>query len=235
MERKDENLPSEVSQRRAIDDFLRHVAAAPAVRAEGRGRLMFALDATASRQPMWDRACRIQGEMFKATDALGGLDVQLVFYRGFGECRKSKWLGSADQLVRAMTAVACLGGQTQIGRVLGHAIAETRHQRVNALVFIGDALEEGIDPLCDAAGQLGVLGVPVFMFHEGGHPLVAEGFRQIARLSGGAYAPFDLGSAEQLKALLGAVAAYAAGGRRALAGYGQRSGGAALLLAHQVK
>jgi len=35
----------------------------------------------------WDQACRLQGEMFEATTAMGGLDVQLVFYRGFDECR----------------------------------------------------------------------------------------------------------------------------------------------------
>jgi hypothetical protein len=37
-----------------------------------------------------------------------------------------------------------------------------------------------------------------------------------------------------LRALLGAVAAYAAGGRRALADYGKRAGGAALLLTRQL-
>ena len=58
----------------------------------GRGRLIFALDATASREPTWDRACRIQGEMFEATAALGGLEIQLVFYRGFSECKASRWM-----------------------------------------------------------------------------------------------------------------------------------------------
>ena len=28
------------------------------------GRLLFALDATASRQPSWDRACQLQGQMW---------------------------------------------------------------------------------------------------------------------------------------------------------------------------
>ena len=41
-------------------------------------------------------------------------------------------------------------------------------------------------------------------------------FRQIAELSGGAYAPFNSSSAEELKNLLAAVAVYAAGGRKAL-------------------
>jgi hypothetical protein len=215
-----------------IEAFLREVKAMPAVRpASGRGRLIFALDATASRAPTWDRAAKLQGEMFEAAAALGGLDVQLVFYRGFNECKASRWLGTAPALHRVMSAVSCLGGETQIGRVLGHAATEARAGKVNAVVFVGDAMEEKADELCRLAGELGLLGVPLFIFHEGRDPVAAAAFRQMARLSRGAYCPFDTGSAEQLRALLGAVAAYAAGGPAALADYGERTGGAALLLA----
>src|SRR5881275_2543145 len=132
-----------------VDTFLRDLQRAPAVRpAGGRGRLIFALDATASRQPNWDRACRIQGEMFEATAALGGLDVKLVYYRSFHECKASRWLTSAAELHRVMRAVSCLGGETQIERVLAHAIAETQRQRLGALMFVGDAMEENVDRLC---------------------------------------------------------------------------------------
>src|SRR5713226_5134943 len=171
-----------------VDAFLRDLQRAPPPRPSGgRGRLIFALDATASREPSWDRACRIQGEMFEATTALGGLDVKLVFYRGFDECKASRWLSSATELHRVMRAVSCLGGETQIERVLDHAIAETRKQRVGALVFVGDAMEENVDRLCRLAGELGLLGVPIFLFHEGGNPIAASAFRQMARLSRGAY------------------------------------------------
>jgi hypothetical protein len=218
-----------------VEAFLRQVKAMPALRpASGRGRLVFALDATASREATWDRACRLQGEMFEAAAALGGLDVQLVFYRGFDECKASRWLGAAADLHRAMRSVGCAGGETQIGRVLAHALSEGRAEKVNALVFVGDAMEEKVDELCRLAGELGLLGVPVFVFHEGGDETAGRAFRQIAKLSGGAYCPFDAASAEQLRQLLGAVAAYAAGGRQALAAYGQRAGGAALLLAGAV-
>jgi hypothetical protein len=200
----------------------------------GRGRLIFALDATASRQPSWDRACRLQGEMFEATTALGGLDVKLVFYRGFDECKASRWLSSATELHRVMRAVSCLGGETQIERVLDHAIAETRKQRVGALVFVGDAMEENVDRLCRLSGELGLLGVPIFLFHEGGNPIAASAFRQMAKLSRGAYLAFDAASAERLKELLGAVAVYAAGGYRALADYGKRKGGDVLRLTAQL-
>jgi hypothetical protein len=219
-----------------VDAFLRDLQRAPAVRpGGGRGRLMFALDATASREPTWDRACRIQGEMFEATAALGGLDVKLVYYRGFDECKASRWMTNAAALHRAMRAVSCLGGETQIERVLAHAIAENQKQKLGALVFVGDAMEENVDRLCRLAGELGLKGVPIFLFHEGGDPIVAKAFQQMAKLSRGAYLHFDLASADRLKDLLGAVAVYAAGGYRALAAYGERKGGEVLRLTSQLR
>ncbi|MPY76074.1 MAG: VWA domain-containing protein [Alphaproteobacteria bacterium] len=218
-----------------VTDFLSKVAATANPKAAGRkGRLVFALDATASREPTWDRACHIQAEMFSETAALGGLEVQLLYYRGFGECRASRWAADAPELLRLMTGVRCLGGQTQIRKVLTHAIRESAKGKVDALVFVGDAMEEDIDRLCHLAGELGLLGAPVFLFHEGGDPIVRRAFEQIARLSGGAYCPFDSASAQQLRDLLSAVAVYAAGGRQALLDFEGRRGGGRLRLTHQL-
>ena len=213
--------------------FLDQLKAAP--RPAGSGRLIFALDATASRQPTWDQASHLQAEMFQAAAALGGLSVQLVFYRGHGECKASPWTGDTATLLRRMSGVHCLAGHTQIQRVLRHAAKESRRSRVSALVFVGDAMEEKLDDLGDAAGELGLLGLPCFLFQEGRDPAVRQAFEQIAKLTGGACCAFDAGSAEQLKALLGAVAAYAAGGRAAMLSYGERQGGAALQLTRQVR
>jgi hypothetical protein len=224
------------SQSADVDAFLRELQHVPAARPEGgRGRLIFALDATASREPTWDRACQIQGEMFEATAALGGLNVKLAFYRGFNECKASRWLTTAADLHRAMRAVSCAGGQTQIARVLEHALAETGRQRVNALVFVGDAMEENVDRLCHLAGELGLNGVPVFVFHEGGNPVAGRAFQQIAKLSRGAYLAFDLASAGRLRELLGAIAVYASGGYRVLTAYGERKGGDVLRLIAQLQ
>lgn len=220
-----------------VDAFLKKVAdtPAPANRAPGeRGRLIFAMDATASRGPTWDHACQIQGEMFSETAALGGLEVQLVYYRGFGECRASKWASNARDLLRLMTGVGCRGGQTQIAKVLDHARREAGKKPVNALVFVGDAMEEDIDRVCHKAGELGLLGVPMFVFHEGGDPVAERAFREFARLTGGAYCSFDSASAQQLRDLLSAVAVYAAGGRQALLEYGKARGGEILRLTHQM-
>ncbi len=237
MSGNEEQLPATSTSTSAdVDAFLRDLHSLPAVRPGGaRGRLIFALDATASREPSWDHACRIQGEMFEATAGLGGLDVRLMFYRGFAECKASRWMRSAPELHRAMRAVSCIGGETQIERVLTHAIAETKKERVHALVFVGDAMEETADRLCRLAGELGLLGTPVFIFHEGGDPVAGAAFRQIARLSRGAYLCLDATSAGRLKELLAAVAVYATGGYRALADYSEKKGGDVPLLTAQLR
>jgi hypothetical protein len=225
----------QVSANNDVAAFLNKVQATPRQQPAGRqGRLIFAMDATASREPSWDRACQIQGSMFQATAAIGQLSIQLVFYRGFGECKSSKWHDQPAGLLRAMTAVRCLGGRTQIGRVLGHALKENTRSPVDALVFVGDAFEEDIDSVCHSAGELGLKGVPVFMFHEGGEPIAARAFSQIAKLSGGAYCAFDSQSAEQLRQLLAAVAVYASGGHHALLAHAEKTGGAALQLTHKL-
>ena len=222
--------PPVSSGRGEIDSFLDKVTRSPALGGAGRGRLIFALDATMSREPTWDHACAIQGEMFAETAALGGLDIQLVYYRGFGECRASRWVGDPRSLLGLMTGVTCRAGHTQIGKILTHAARETRKRKVQAMVFIGDAVEESPDELGARAGELGVLGVPVFLFHEGGNPDVRRVFDEIARLSGGACCPFDPASARQLRDLLAAVAVFAAGGRKALEDLARQRGGEALRL-----
>jgi hypothetical protein len=198
-----------------------------------RGRLVFGMDATMSRQPTWDLALGLQADMFRAVKSVGGLDVQLVYFRGAGECRASKWVSDPDALARLMTTVSCRGGHTQIGKVLGHVRDEAGRGRVGALVYVGDAMEENVDDLCAIAGKLKLLGVPVFLFQEGRDAAAERAFREIARLTGGAWCPFDAGAASQLRELLTAVAVYAAGGRKALEALtdGRGSDGARRLLA----
>jgi hypothetical protein len=199
-----------------IVDFLNKVKAFAPQTGAGNGRLIFAMDATMSRQPTWDMALSLQSQMFAAVRDVGGLDVQLIYFRGFGECRASKWVSDPMALQRLMTGISCLGGHTQISKVLSHARREVQQGRVDALVFVGDAMEEKVDDLCARAGELGLLGVPMFLFQEGRDPAVERTFKELARLTKGAWCPFDTGSAVQLKELLTAVAVYAAGGRQAL-------------------
>jgi hypothetical protein len=212
-----------------IDRFLAEKAQETA----RRGRLIFALDATASRQETWDTACQLQAEMFHGTTGIGSLDVQLVYYRGpeghpEGECRASRWYDSPVYLTKAMSSIVCRAGHTQIARVLAHVRQEAIRSKINAMVFVGDACEESRDALVQLAADLGRLGVPVFLFQEGHNQKAEQIFREIAQLTHGAHCRFHLGAARQLAELLRAVALFAVGGTPALAG--RQDAGAAKLL-----
>lgn len=204
------------SSRSEISEFLQQAKEFTPVSSAARGRLIFALDATMSRQPTWDMACALQGEMFSAAESVGNLSVQLVYFRGHAESRASRWVNNAESLRGLMGKIDCQGGLTQIASVLLHAKRETEKKPLAALVYVGDSMEENVDKLCSLAGELGLRGVRAFMFHDGREKQAETAFREIARLTGGAYLPFDGNSATDLKALLAAVATYAAGGRKAL-------------------
>ena len=216
------------SSRADIDSFLSKVKALrPAGR---RGRLIFALDATMSRQPTWDQACGLQAEMFREAAAVGGLDIQLVYYRGLAECRASSWVADPNRLRALMSGIDCRGGQTQIAKVLDHATRENDSGKVAVVVFIGDAVEEALDDLCARAGELGLRNVKAFMFQEGYDAVCEQAFRDIARLTGGAFCRFTPGAAQELAELLRAAAAYAAGGLPALADLKAQGSGVARLI-----
>jgi len=199
-----------------VDKFLADIGKPATTGPTRRGRLIFGLDATMSRQPTWDMACELQAEMFREVATAGGLDMQLVYYRGLGECRASRWISEPQQLAKTMSQIMCEAGHTQIEKVLTHAQKETKLLKVSALVFVGDAMEESPDSLAHQAGELGRLGVPAFMFQEGRDREVEHVFRNIAELTHGAYCRFDSGSAKQLGQLLKAVAVFAVGGVAAL-------------------
>lgn len=208
--------PSSRSNSADVSSFLEQMKSMAPRTGVGRGRLLFAMDATMSRQPTWDMAMALQSEMFEAVKTVGGLDVQLLYFRGAGECRSSKWVSNPNALARLMTTVQCRGGYTQIGKVLSHARQETERRRIDAVVYVGDCMEENVDDLCGRAGELALHGVPIFMFQEGIDTRAQTAFKEIARLTKGAWCRFDAGAAAQLRDLLTAVAVYAAGGRKAL-------------------
>ena len=215
-----------------IDAFLTKMQGLTAKPTATGGRLIFALDATASRQPTWDTACELQAEMFREVAAVGGLSVQLVYYRGIAECRASRWVTQPEHLSGLMERIDCRMGHTQIGKVLAHARRESELLKVQALVFVGDAMEENPDDLARDAAALGKAGVPAFMFQEGTDRAVEAVFRDIAKLTRGAHCRFDPGAARQLAELLKAVAVYATGGLTALAG---RTDAGAIKLLRQLR
>jgi hypothetical protein len=213
-----------------VAEFLGKVNRLAHVPRTGEGRLIFAMDATMSRQPTWDKALGIQGQMFVEAKKAGGLHVQLVYFRGFNECRSSKWVANPEALGQLIGKVSCQGGNTQISRVLEHVKNENAKAPVQAVIYVGDAQEEKIDALCQVAGELGLMGTPLFMFQEGDDKPALTGFKELARLTRGAYFKLDENSPSILAELLRAVAAYAAGGRKALADKAKGGGVARLLL-----
>ena len=177
------------------------------------------MDATASREPTWDLAMNLHAELFQAAtspevDTAEPIAVQLAYYRGFNEFHVSPWSASPSELLRHMTGVSCRGGLTRIERVLDHALGEARLAPIKAAVFIGDCCEESPHKLTAAAGKLALFKLPFFVFQEGREPRAAQVFGDIARITGGAHAPFDPGGADRLRALFGVVAQYATQGRR---------------------
>jgi hypothetical protein len=199
--------------RNEVAAFVKKVGRLARPNAAGDGRLLFGMDATMSRQPTWDMAVSLQAGMFDAIPKDAALQVQLIYFRGLGECRASKWVLDAKALARLMSTISCQGGNTQIGRVFAYARDEHKKRRIHAAIYVGDAIEENVDELCDKAGELGLLGLPLFVFQEGHDRRVEAAFREFARLSKGAYARFDSSAPQQLADLLKAVAAYASGGQ----------------------
>ncbi|MBU2713226.1 VWA domain-containing protein [Zooshikella harenae] len=228
-------LPSQ-TKTTSVADFLAQAEQLPThSKASTQGRLLFAIDATASRQPTWDMACQLQGQMFLETAALGKLAVQLCYYHGYRAFHTSPWLTNTQALLAEMQKVQCLGGQTQIGRVLNHGLALTQQGELNAIVFVGDCLEEPVDTLAELAGQLKLKSVPLFIFQEGHDAHASQGFAHLAKLSDGAHCQFDQNSASQLQALLTAVAVYAVGGFTALAKLRTKHPEAIALLERQLR
>ena len=139
------------SSKNDVQNFLSKVAAMP--QTGGDARLIFSLDATASREATWDIASQLQTEMFLSTQALGGLNVQLCYFRGFGDFFSSDWQSNGDELVQIMSRISCQAGATQIERVLRHAMQENELKKIKCIVYIGDAMEENIDILAQLAGR----------------------------------------------------------------------------------
>jgi hypothetical protein len=204
------NVPTTSSPTK-IDLFLDKLAAKNA----SSGRLIFGLDATASREEMWSRAIELQSGMFDAVSQVGGLEIQLVFYHGT-TCHSSQWMTNAKALEQSMRKIQCIGGFTQIKKILDHACRAHDRAPLSTLVFVGDAAEEPIDSLCASANALGSRGVRALMFLEGNSDEAEKAFRAIVKATNGAFARFSPESAKELGDLLRAAAAYAAGGLKAL-------------------
>jgi len=173
-----------------------------------RGRLVFSIDATASRQRAWHIARDLQAHMFIEAGSVGMLNLQLVYFQGT-VCRASRWASRGEELARWMSTIECEGGLTQIERILRHVLREHQNAPVQAVTFSGDAMEEDLGVLGALADELGTAGVPLHMYQEGNDAVVRNAFRLLALKTGrtcSAFNPTVPQTIERLSAQLNEVA-----------------------------
>jgi hypothetical protein len=164
-------------------------------------RLIFSVDATASREHAWSIAKGVQSRMFiEAANRNASLNLQLVYYGGT-RCRKTKWKSSGEELARLMATVECEAGITQIEKVLQHALREHEQAPIQAITHIGDAMEESLDLLAGLADKLGAAGVPLHLFLEGNDTIARNAFRLMALRSGGTFSQFNATKPESIQRL----------------------------------
>lgn len=134
----------------------------PAARS-GKGKVIFIVDATASREATWSKTMDLQ---FKAFDAMKGLEVQLVYFRGDRkekEIKASPFIRKPDVLRRLMGKIECIAGSTQIVRALTHVRVQQQSNPAAAVVYVGDVCEDNHAVAVEAAHAT---GVRVFVLHE---------------------------------------------------------------------
>lgn len=214
--------------RAGADPALIAAALAPKNR---RPRLVFAIDATASREPAWQAARDTTDALF---DALPGqLDVALAVHGGSRLHTFTGFTADPAGLRGTAAGIECQAGGTQLVEVL----ARSRDAGdVKLVVYIGDVFEEDADEAAAVADTLRLRGCRVVILHDRGQapaydPSV-EVFQDIARRTGGAVLLFDARSKGKLREILEAVATLAVGGVKLLQERRKTLPGAALLLQH---
>lgn len=224
---KNKNLPAKcdragfldkVRSRSAISATPKQQTLAKALKNESRPRLLFSMDATASREASWNVAKEITDAMFKAVP--GALDVALAYHGGGHLQEITPFSSDTKAFLDKVHTVHCQAGMTALNEILDEA---TEISRLKALIYIGDCFEENLDAAIELAQQLKLKGVRCFMFHETSSGSLGynvdtahEVFGKIAQITGGALLPFDENSPQMVKQLLEAIAFYAVQGIKAL-------------------
>lgn len=198
----------------AVNAALERLGLAKPQSAHAAGRLLVALDLTASRTESLKQARIATAQMLASIKAVGKVAVKMVYFRG-DECRATAWHDDAEKITGAMLSLSCKTGTTQIARVLKLALAEK--EKLSGVVLVGDHCEDIPDELLHLAATLGGCSIPLFIFHEvvdhDHHALQARPvFEQMAKLSGGVYSEFRPDSGAILRELLSTVAAFSVAG-----------------------
>lgn len=185
---------------------------------ESRPRLLFTMDATASREASWNVAKEITGAMFEAVP--GALDVALAYHGGGRLQEITPFSPESKAFLDKVHMVRCTAGKTALNQILAQA---TQITRLKALIYVGDCFEDSPTDAVELAGQLKLRGVRCFLFHDASSKTLGYDvetartvFASIAKITGGALLPFDESSPQMVKALLEAISVYAAQGIKAL-------------------
>lgn len=202
------------TERRLMNEALARLQPKGLKHGGGKGRLIFALDLTGSREHSLKQARIATAAMFDTIKALGAVAIKLVYYRG-SEIKATHWQNDPAVLAHSMRRLSCETGYTQIARMLRLALDE--HEPVCGVVFVGDHCEDDPGELRDLAQALGRKSCRCFVFHEcadhDDRSIEAKPiFKAMASLSGGVYVEFKPDSGAVLREMLGNVGALAAAG-----------------------
>lgn len=195
-----------------------------------RPRLIFGVDATASREPAWATARQVTDSLFTALP--GELDIALAVHGGSFLHTFTDFTANPATLRDRAAAITCRSGRTQLLPILSRALS---NPGVRVVLYIGDVFEESPARARRLADALGAQGTKLIVLHDTADwdaRRDAEFFADLARRTGGCVLPFDATAVQRLRDLLAAVATYAVGGTDLLE---QKRGdlpAAALLLQH---
>jgi hypothetical protein len=195
-----------------------------------RPRLIFAVDATASREQAWAAARQVTDTLVKALP--GELDVALAVHGGSRVHTFTAFTNNAATLRDRAAGVTCEAGLTRLLPILS---ASVRRPAIRVVVYIGDVFEESLPEGRRLADAMGEQGTKLIVLHDTADPAArrdAEMFWDLARRTGGCVLPFDASASSRLRDLLSAVAVYAVGGEKLLRDRRHALPGSVTLLKH---
>ena len=195
-----------------------------------RPRLVFAVDATASREPAWAAARQVTDALVKALP--GELDVALAVHGGSRVHTFTAFTNDPATLRDRTAGVTCEAGLTRLLPILS---ASLKQPSVRVIVYIGDVFEENVTQGRGLADSLGQRGAKLIVLHDTADPSArrdAELFWDLAKRTGGCVLPFDVNAPGRLRDILSAVAVYAVGGEKLLREKRHALPGAVALLDH---
>lgn len=233
------NLPSKrnsflakVKQSKAVVGNKKGDALAEQLNTVAVPRLLFTLDATASREGAWNVARKITHSMFEQLP--GELEVSLGWHGGGSLQEITPFSTQSRGFLDKLNSVNCSAGRTALNDLLQEC---TQIPRLRALVYIGDCFEENEENAYAIAEQLRIKGIKLFIFHDRSSERYGYNvddakriFANLIDICGGCLLDFNESSANKSKELLDAIAVYAAGGTKLLEQKRKQLPGAAKLL-----